>query len=299
MKQRVSALLLLASMGWLLTVSDQAAEAVRQGLALCAGSVIPALFPFLVLSSLFVETGGAAVLGQRLQEAAGRLLGCSGQGVSVFFLGILGGYPVGGRLVGQLLRAGQLDRQEAEHLLCFCNNAGPAFILGIVGLGQFGSVGTGVWLYLIHTAAAALTGLLLRPKEQVRSPVRHRTSPARLLPEALVDAIAGAGGTMVQICAFVVFFFTLLQLLCAATGVSHPLVWGSIELTQGILQLPPDRSGFIMAAALLGWGGLSVHCQTAAVLRGTGLVLGRYLRAKALHALLAAVLAVFASFSLF
>ncbi len=41
-----------------------------------------------------------------------------------------------------------------------------------------------------------------------------------------------------------------------------------MELTNGILRLAPDRGGFVLAAALLGWGGLSVHCQTAAVLGG-------------------------------
>ena len=46
-----------------------------------------------------------------------------------------------------------------------------------------------------------------------------------------------------------------------------------------------------MAAALLGWGGVSVHCQTAAVLEETKLSLGRYLLAKALQAVVSALLA--------
>ena len=47
------------------------------------------------------------------------------------------------------------------------------------------------------------------------------------------------------------------------------------------------------AAALLGWGGLSVHCQTAAVLRGAGLSLRPYLCGKALQAALSAAAAAF------
>ena len=46
------ALGLLAVMAGLLAASDVAAQAVREGLALCGGSVIPALFPFLVVSRL-------------------------------------------------------------------------------------------------------------------------------------------------------------------------------------------------------------------------------------------------------
>ena len=70
-----------------------------------------------------------------------------------------------------------------------------------------------------------------------------------------------------------------------------PLAAGLLELTNGILRLTPDRRGFITAAGLLGWGGLSVHGQTAAVLSGSGVSLRRYLPAKALQGALSAVLA--------
>ena len=47
----------------------------------------------------------------------------------------------------------------------------------------------------------------------------------------------------------------------------------------------------VVAAALLGWGGLSVHCQTASVLDGTNVPLDRYFLGKALQSLLSALLA--------
>ena len=51
-----------------------------------------------------------------------------------------------------------------------------------------------------------------------------------------------------------------------------------------------DRA-LVLAAALLGWGGLSVHCQTAAVTAGSGISLRLYLPAKAVQAALSAGLA--------
>ena len=70
-----------------------------------------------------------------------------------------------------------------------------------------------------------------------------------------------------------------------------PLAMGLLELTGGVTALKNDAAGFCMAAALLGWGGVSVHCQTAAVLEETKLSLGRYLLAKALQAVVSALLA--------
>lgn len=279
---------LLAVMAVVLARSEETAQAVRDGLALCAQSVVPALFPFFVLSGLFISMGCAGVLA----PALGRLPGVSPAGASAFLLGAVGGYPVGARTVGQLRAAGLCGREEGECLLTCCNNAGPAFIFGVAGLGCFGSLRAGAALYAIHIGSAALVGLLHR---------RRGGSSAGALPaiirmrpsQALIDAVQSAAGAMVQVCAFVVFFLTALRLLTGLTGWSHPALLGFFELTNGILCLPPTRAGFVWAAALLGWGGLSVHCQTAAVLRGAGLSLRPYLRGKALQAALSAATAAF------
>ena len=55
--------------------------------------------------------------------------------------------------------------------------------------------------------------------------------------------------------------------------------------------LPPSRSTLALAAAILGWGGLSVHCQTAAVLADVDLGLCMHSLGRALAALLGAALA--------
>ena len=86
--------------------------------------------------------------------------------------------------------------------------------------------------------------------------------------------------------------YTILHIFADFTGISHPLVLGFVELTQGVTALPATPSGFVMAAALLGWGGLSVHCQTAAVLAGTDLSLKNHLLGKSCQALLSVLLAV-------
>lgn len=273
---------LLGVMALLLLCSADAAQAVRDALALCVQSVIPALFPFFVVSSLFIDLGCAAVLGRSLAPVMHRLFGVSGAGGTAFLLGIIGGYPVGGRTAGELYRSGQCEREECERLLAFCNNAGPSFILGIAGLGCFGSVRVGAWLYLIHVGAAVMVGLLFRStSHQMGRPEKTETPR---WADALIEAVRGGAMSMVNICAFVVFFLVILRLFSRFTGIQHGAILGIVEMTNGILRLANDRRGFIWAAGLLGWGGLSVHCQTAAVLSGSGLSLKRYFIGKALQA---------------
>ena len=291
MKRIFSTMAALGLLLLLLCSASQAAELTRQALRLCAVSVLPALFPLMAASSLLVSLGCASAAGRLLGPGMGRLFHCSGSGGTALLLGLLGGYPLGARTTASLLRSGEIDRAEAQRLLNFCNNAGPAFIISMVG-SIFGSAQIGLTLYLIHVSAALLTGLILCRK----APAAHRiAAPAKVAEKpfstALVESISGAGLTCIQLCSFITFFQVVLQLVSSHIHIVHPLALGFVELTCGIVRLGTGPCDFIMAAALLGWGGCSVHCQTAAVLADTGLSMAPYLRAKFLHGLLSAGLA--------
>ena len=287
-KKRVGATMrsgvLLALMAALLWQNEAVGQAVRQGLALCARSVIPALFPFFAAVSFAVDCGFFDML---------RQLGLP-RGTAVFLLGAMGGYPVGARTVGELYRGGGLSRQGALRLLSCCNNAGPSFILSLVGTGVFGSRRAGLVLYGIHLLAAmAAGGLSGAFSAREDDPPRRggRNVPAPNAAALFVSCVRHAALSMVHICAFVVFFQALTALIQAVWPALPAAAAGVWELTTGIAALSPSPAGFCTAAALLGWGGVSVHCQTAAVLADTDLPLGRYLAAKALQAAISAPLA--------
>lgn len=283
----------------LLTCGDTAAQGVRDGISLCLASVIPALFPFFVAAQLLTSLGAAEALGRAAGPLFRRLFGIDGAGAAAFLLGLIGGYPVGAKATGSLVRQGLLSPEDGARLLTFCNNAGPAFILGIAGRGVFHSPRAGAWLYLLHAASATAVGLLLcRAGGATKPPAVPRTAPTvptkkppASLAAAFIEAVQSGVRAMAGVCGFVIFFLVLLRLAEGALGSLPPAAAGFLELTNGILRLTPDRRGFITAAGLLGWGGLSVHGQTAAVLGGSGISLRRYLPAKALQGALSAVLA--------
>ena len=160
MREKLGLLGCLAALGVLLLCSADTARAVREGLALCAGSVIPALFPFLAVSGLLTALDAGAAPGRGRMLLA-RVLDCGPAGAGAFLLGLVGGYPVGARTVAQLYREKRISRPEACRLLLFCNNCGPAFILGVAGLGCFGSLRAGGLLWAVHMLAALSIALVL------------------------------------------------------------------------------------------------------------------------------------------
>lgn len=280
----LAALLALA----LLWNAAAAAEAVRRGVTLCLTSVIPALFPFFAVSSLLVSLGAGDAV-RVLERPFRALFRCGGAGAAAFLLGMIGGYPVGASTVAALVRRGDVSLAEGRRLLAFCNNAGPAFIIGVAGLTVFGSARVGAYLYLIHITAPrrrAFCSVAAIPPRRARTaprPAKARCPPfsPRCRGQRRPWAVSAPSWCSFWCC-------------CPWRRPSPERCRPgrrALELTNGILRLSPTRSGFVTAAALLGWGGLSVHGQTASVLEGTGLSMTRYFAGKAVQAALSALLA--------
>ena len=136
----------------LIACSAEAMEAARYSLRLCGEVLIPSLFPFFVLSALIQELGLPSRLGRLTAPGMRRLFGVPGSGCAALILGLMAGYPLGAASVAGLVERGELERGEGERLLGFCNNSGPAFILGAAGAGVFGSARAGLLLYAAHVS---------------------------------------------------------------------------------------------------------------------------------------------------
>ena len=293
----------------LLRQPQAALEGARLGLAVCGERILPALLPFLVLSGLVGALGLADGLAGLLARPLARLFAAPGCVAAPFLLGLCGGYPVGAASLAGLVRDGALTAEEAGRLLPVCNNTGPAFLLGAVGLGVFGSGAAGVLLYAAHALAALTLGLLV----SVGRPRRVHTRPAaprapRPLSAALPESVRGAVTAGLNISGFVVFFSVLTALaeaagllpqaagfLSARLGLelhaARALLTGLLELGGGVAALQglaPTPGNLALAAFLLGFGSLSVHCQTLAALEGTDIKTSRHFAGRLVHGLLSA-----------
>ncbi len=307
-----SALLLcaLALVCWPKEVS----AAVREGLQLCYNVILPSLFPFFILTSLVISLGLAGYLGRLLEPIMRPVFRVGGPCAAALALGFVGGYPVGARAALTLYEEGQCTKTEAERLLAFCNNSGPAFILGVVGAGVFADSRVGLLLCLVHALASLCVGLMFRFYRRGEDPKGRRLSPsisAQRFSTAFTGAVKGAVTSALNICAFVVCFTVILR-LCFLSGLlpalagllgrlfaplgfneqwARQLLTGLLELSSGVAGLTQGGSltGRVsMAAFLLGWAGISVHCQVLSFLAESGLNVRTYLAGKLLHGLFSA-----------
>ncbi len=193
--------------------------------------------------------------------------------------------------------------------LAFCNNSGPAFLVGAAGVGVFHSAGYGLLLYGVHVLSAVIVGMLFAPRSGGFLPEDRSQIAAVSLSQALPEAVRSAVRAVLTVSGFVVTFSVMTGvldasgLLPALVGTSaarlglelhfaRALCTGVLELGTGIgaMQgLMPTPGNLALAAFLIGWGGVSVHCQTAAVIAGTDIKSARHTVGRLLHGAISAL----------
>ena len=201
-------------------------SAAKSGVELCLTVMLPSLFPFFVLSNLSVRLGFADKLGKALAPVMRPVFNVSGAGAAALALGFVGGYPVGAKTVISLYKSGRLTKTEAERMLAYANNSGPAFILGVVGTGIFAERGAGLALYLVHALSSLIIGILFRFYKRGEKP--EPASAVSESRESAVRAFIGSVGDGLGQCLSISAF------ACALSFAGGLMAFGRLALDKSI-----------------------------------------------------------------
>lgn len=304
----------------LLIFSSQNLSAAKTGIYLWADSVLPALLPFFIATELLSYTYIIPILGKLLNKIMRPLFNVPGEGSFAFIMGIISGYPVGAKIVTTFREKNICTKEEGERLLAFTNNSGPLFIVGTVGISLIGDIKIGILLLITHILACITVGLLFRFWKT--NSFRYSESSTNFIPqtvtfsnlgEILRISIMNSINTVVMIGGFVVLFSVIISILqntglnsllasifspiFAVFHIPHDffsgIITGIIELTNGvkdIAQIPIRNLNItiIIAAFLLGFGGISILLQVFSIISKSDVSIKPYILGKVLHGIFAA-----------
>lgn len=288
MKYKWVAIFSCAGLAALILNSKTALMSAREGIDLCLGAVIPSLLPFFFLSTMLT----ACLKGLRapMLRPVGRLFGIPKGCEPILLIGLCGGYPVGAQCIGQAYRDGTLKKEDARHMLAFCNNCGPAFIFGIIGQ-QFPFWWAAWLLWLIHVLSALLVAIIL-PYQARKGAYTAGCSIN------LTDALHRSIRVMAHVCGWIIIFRVLSGFLQHWFGFmlsndAYVILAGILELTNGCVSLHMISDigiRFLVSSILIALGGLCVTMQTHSVLPDA-LKKNMYLSGKLMQTIFSATLA--------
>lgn len=275
---------------------SRAIAGASEGIMLCVQTVIPSLFPFLFLTAVFQNTFSGR--NPRFLRPLSAMCHMPRNAEMHILTGLIGGYPVGARCVYQAYQCGGISKKGAQRLLGFCNNAGPAFIVGI--LGPMFTHRSALWIiWMSHIICALFVGWLLDDCLSEESSILQ----AKSIP--ITKHLENSVATMAFICGWIVLFRALLNYCKDWFLWSFP-TWlqvafaGVLELSNGCIiltEISDESFRLILAEGMLSFGGFCVLMQTSSVTKELGLKY--YFPGKLLQTLFSVTLCCFLCYPLY
>ena len=217
----------------------------EEGLLLWFQIIFPTLFPFLVVTSLLLSSGGLNLITRLFGGLFRRIFRVTQNGAFAVLAGFLCGYPMGAKVTADLLRAEKISDREARYLLSFCNNTSPVFIINFIVWKTFGDERLMLPTLLILIGSPVLMSFIFR---RIYLKGRHPfPEPSAALKEkktrfdfsVLDSCMMNSFEAIVKVGGYIILFSVLLSLLEELSGQNSILMAAApaLEVTNGILLL--------------------------------------------------------------
>ena len=279
-RKKIIIILLLTVMTLMIIYSNLAKQGVARGLIISTNVIIPSLFPFMVCVTLITRCKFEFKNGV-LSDFLNKLFG---QNVDMFFtflLSMIGGYPVGAKMTNELYRQKAIDEKTANIMLMYCVNAGPAFVVCVVG-DILGSKKLGVVLLISHLLSSIIIAAFcsFKTRKQIKNETRQKTLPPSFSND-IIDSVNDAVKSVIGICSFIVLFSVLITYFDYFSS-DFPMlnyVTTSLEITSSLYK----TKNIYLLSFLLGFGGVSIWWQVFSLSSDFKLNKRRFIAGRTLH----------------
>ena len=186
---------------------DVVKEAVAGALKLCASSIIPAVFPFVILSDYLTSN-----ISMRHDTALGgifkKALSINPVGVVALVIGNICGFPLGALITDKFYKNGIITKDEYNRLIPLSTNPSLAFVVCGVG-GMRSSVEDGIILYFSVILGTLISGIIW----SIGKSASHYNMVLQETPFSLSESVKAATQSAIYITAYITFFSIIVSLL--------------------------------------------------------------------------------------
>lgn len=196
----------------ILLISDSNGNAVtiQRCIYVCLDSLIPSLFCFMLFSSVLIKSGIGELIAKPLWFIFKHIIKVDSKLFSVFILSQIGGYPIGVRLLSELYYEYPQYKKKYNNALAYCYNSGPAFVVGIVGIGIYNDIYAGLIVFLSCLAANTLAAVVLNIHSDI---VHNGKTVFSLSSDDLSSSLISTAKAMLNIALPILLFNSVTELI--------------------------------------------------------------------------------------
>ena len=253
-------------------------------------SVLPALFPFFVISDILISYDVIRYIPKVIKNLFKKLFNVSDNGLVVIILSMLSGFPSNARNIKNMYNSNKISKKEGEHLLYFTHFSNPMFILGTLVSIFFKKKELGLIIFISHYLPNIIIGILLRKLNTNKLDTNYNNDINNNFGLVLTKSIRKSLDSVFNILGTLTVFLIISSLL--NNGISL-LIKSILELTSGLKELSNfnlSNSYLVIASScILSFGGLSVHMQVINELSDTDISYSNFFIGRIIQVILSLV----------
>ena len=246
------------------------ANSAVNSINVCISAIIPSMFAFMVLTGYICDSGIYPVIFRPVFWIMRRIIKADDRMISVFLMSMIGGYPVGVKLLKETIA--QNKNYPAIKGVCrdsamFCYCISPTFALIMLGNGVFGSTAAGAVIYISDVLSCLITAAAVSRFCRLKTGIKTETGSG-----SLIGAVNSASRALFVVCTVIVAFNTALDCITAFLGnigITLPKeLLGALEVSNLLKIQRPGVSLIPVVTAISSMGGVCVLLQCAAIVKG-------------------------------
>lgn len=270
------------------------------GIKLWGLQLVPILFPFMVLTKLFLWCYDRYFKDMKLgifYQCLEHMWNLSSEGVWILFLSHLCGYPIGAQMIQERYLNGSIEKDEADYLLSICNQSSPAFIYSYLICSVMNMPEHAVEICFILYVATFLLSCFMR--KVYRNDSRKRSSKITNVQNDKIDSflcffdncIISSANICIKIGGYIIIFsilFAVFDHLFSVFTPLHTFISSFVEITCGLAMLKKFDMNHLLINHLciltcFCSGGLCTMAQIKGMLSGTSLSVKPYIIGKCIY----------------
>ena len=311
MKKKLLQSLIIAAFFTMLFLSSATKEGALNGLNLWLFTVVPTLLPFMLISSVILETGSYNIITRILGYIMKPVFHLPGDAAYPFIMGILCGFPMGSKITAEMVRSGRLSVSDGNVLLSFCNNISPPFIISFMtGYVLDLNNETGKIIIFIMLAGPIITGIITSRVIPHISNARivknagthtlpydmpHNGSSLKASGFSIDSCILSGVQNVIKLGGYIIIFSivcSLISLIINDTFI-YAAISGLLEITSGLgvfALIPLSLRKIYTVCILSSFGGICTIAQTLCMIKGSGLSIKLYIAGKLISCVIVFIL---------
>ncbi len=260
-------ILIIAFSAGIIIFSDKISSSIFQSINICLEVIIPSTFIFMVLSSYILSSGLYVFLFRPLYYPVERIIKADRYIISVFLLSLIGGYPVGFKLLRDTIAENKNYSAIAPFCATFCYCISPSFAVAMLGLGLFRNIEAGLIIYFSNVITCFVIGIFYGKTHQLTVITEKNNKPLSCNGK-LTDSINSSVISLVKMCSVIIFFnsvITVFECFCDKIMIPLPSILKAVLEISNILKLEtlsPSALPYVSALASLGGVCVIFQCKS-------------------------------------